>query len=203
MTGFGNPFDLPFPPDPAAEDLPEGDVPGDDHLEAVPTDYQGTRFRSRLEATWAETLDRLGVTWEYEPELITLPSGVRYLPDFRLPAIGAWLEVKGDGVPRIEKTHEFARAMACACNPLACECRWRGGEIIIVGHPPRILRRPGDYRRAWWANWSGVLGGAWFVRCDACDVTGWTSSAQCRACKAHFTGHLIAAVDLQIEMAGR
>lgn len=185
--------------------LADGDThaPEDGRLEAVPTEYRGTRFRSALEATWAQTLDRFDVAWEYEPETVTLPSGARYLPDFKLPAIGAWLEVKGDGVPRIEKAYEFARTVACGCKPRACECRWRGGEIVIVGHPPRVLKRPGDHRSAWWANWSGVLSGAWFFRCFACGVTGWTTSANCRACKAHFTGHLIAAVDLEIEMAGR
>lgn len=174
-------------------------------LAAVPTRYKGILFRSALESTWAQTLDRLGVDWEYEPETIPLPSGARYVPDFRLPAIGAWLEVKGDNVPGLDKTLEFARMLACDCPAIRCGCRWRGGEIVIVGHPPRIKKRPGDYRRAWWANWSGIFrcGSPWFFVCPACGTPGWTTSPRCRACHAYFTGHLIAPVEELIEMAGR
>jgi hypothetical protein len=34
---------------------------------AHPTIYKGTRFRSRLEATWAAFFDLAGWKWEYEP----------------------------------------------------------------------------------------------------------------------------------------
>lgn len=33
----------------------------------IPTLYKGIRFRSRLEAKWANFFDRLGWQWEYEP----------------------------------------------------------------------------------------------------------------------------------------
>lgn len=38
--------------------------------------------------------DALGLTWDYEPEGYSLPSG-GYLPDFWLPWQNAWFEVKG------------------------------------------------------------------------------------------------------------
>ncbi|MET8978974.1 hypothetical protein ABZX85_25475 [Streptomyces sp. NPDC004539] len=47
------------------------DVP-DASIDAVPTRYGDTTFRSRLEADWAATLDGNGIRWEYEPETITL-----------------------------------------------------------------------------------------------------------------------------------
>ena len=101
---------------------------GDTTVEAQPTVYRGTAFRSALEASWAATLDSLGITWEYEPETITLPSGTRYIPDFRLPDIGTWLEVKGVGVPRVEKAFEFAESLTCDCPRVRgirrCSCRW-------------------------------------------------------------------------------
>lgn len=173
--------------------------------EAKPTQYGDITFRSALEATWAHTLDRLGVRWEYEPEMITLPSGVNYLPDFRLPDIGAWLEVKGDNVPRIEKTRELAEMLACDCSPaFTCDCRWRGGWIVIVGHPPLIRQHPGHYRRAWWAQWTTARGGTgWFVKCPHCSTAGWTTSPNCRACQHFLTGDLISPNDGEIEMAGR
>ena len=56
-------------------------------------------FRSRLEADWANTLDQLRIRWSYEPELFTLPNGAQYLPDFYLPELSTWLEVKGPALP--------------------------------------------------------------------------------------------------------
>jgi hypothetical protein len=63
-------------------------------IKAIETRYAGCRFRSRLEARWAVFFDALKIGWEYEPEGFELPSG-RYLPDFRLPDAGAWVEIKG------------------------------------------------------------------------------------------------------------
>lgn len=89
-------------------------------IKAVPQTYAGVQFRSTLEADWAATLDRLAVSWSYEPEAIELPSGALYRPDFWLPALGCWLEVKGPGVPGIEKAEELAAA----------------GHWVIRGNPP-------------------------------------------------------------------
>jgi len=46
---------------------------------AIPTLYNGTQFRSRLEARWAAYFDLLDIEWQYEP--IDLPG---YIPDFQL-----------------------------------------------------------------------------------------------------------------------
>ena len=43
--------------------------------------YNGTEFKSRLEARTAYYFDLLGIRWQYEPEGFALPSG-NYLPDF-------------------------------------------------------------------------------------------------------------------------
>ena len=63
-------------------------------VRAIETQYAGCRFRSRLEARWAVFFDQLGVPWEYEPQGFEL-DGRRYLPDFFLPSIDTWYEVKG------------------------------------------------------------------------------------------------------------
>jgi len=60
----------------------------------IETDYKGCRFRSRLEARWAVFFDALDIEWDYEPEGFEL-DGTRYLPDFWLPGIDIWVEVKG------------------------------------------------------------------------------------------------------------
>jgi hypothetical protein len=60
----------------------------------IQTQYAGCLFRSRLEARWAVFFDHLGITWRYEPEGFNL-DGQWYLPDFYLPGLDAWYEVKG------------------------------------------------------------------------------------------------------------
>lgn len=67
-------------------------------INAIETSYAGCRFRSRLEARWALFLDILGLKWEYEPQGYRVgPDQRLYLPDFYLPGLGTWVEVKGDG----------------------------------------------------------------------------------------------------------
>ena len=177
---------------------------GDLAVESLPTVYRGTTFRSALEASWAATLDSLGITWEYEPETITLPSGARYLPDFRLPQIGAWLEVKGNGVPRVEKAIEFGKHLACDCPRFGCTCRWPGGELVLIGHPPRRFELdwdPENDHRPLWAKtvvarnhgghpcWTSTRGTrAWLTYCPACERATWFDSPHCRACKRRLVG---------------
>lgn len=65
-------------------------------MKAIETNYKGYRFRSRLEARWAVFFDTLGLTWEYEKEGFDLGDGKYYLPDFWLPQVRMWAEVKGE-----------------------------------------------------------------------------------------------------------
>lgn len=55
--------------------------------------YRGRTYRTRSEAKWACVLTELGVPFYYEPSHYHLSSGV-YLPDFWLPTLDAYLEVK-------------------------------------------------------------------------------------------------------------
>jgi len=64
-------------------------------MKAIPTEYNGYTFRSRLEARWAVFFDALSIEYEYENEGYDL-DGVRYLPDFWLPRLDLWVEVKGE-----------------------------------------------------------------------------------------------------------
>lgn len=176
-----------------------GALDGDMAIEALPTWYGGTTFRSALEASWAATLD---IARQYEPETVTLPSGATYIPDFRLPDIGAWLEVKGTGVARVEKAHEFGKSLACDCEAHACTCDWPGGELVIIGHPPKpydpwadpqfadleninyramavTQRRHGGH-----PNWTNTRGRTpWLTRCHDCNRGTWFDSGKCRACR--------------------
>ena len=67
-------------------------------IAAIPTEYMGTVFRSRLEARWAKVFSMLNIKWEYEPKCFQTDCGdslVTYLPDFYLPDFDIWVEVKG------------------------------------------------------------------------------------------------------------
>lgn len=63
---------------------------------AIETPYKGYRFRSRLEARYAVFFDVLDVEWEYEKQGYDLGSLGWYLPDFYLPTLSMWVEIKGE-----------------------------------------------------------------------------------------------------------
>ncbi len=59
-------------------------------MNAIPTNYNGINFRSRLEAKWARFFDLLGWKWDYEP--VDFDG---YIPDFYLHGErGCFVEIK-------------------------------------------------------------------------------------------------------------
>ena len=80
-------------------------------IKPIETFYNGYKFRSRLEARWAVFLDALGVKYEYEPEGFNI-DGTKYLPDFYLPNVDRWLEVKGKKLSsnEVSKINAFCEA---------------------------------------------------------------------------------------------
>lgn len=115
-------------------------------MHAIETSYAGCRFRSRLEARWAVFFDTLGIRWDYEPQGFHLPKRLsnqpgdhQYLPDFFLPALGAYFEVKG----QLDSDHDLLRLLDCAAAlsaPLG-GCG-DGPHLIVAGEIPR----PGSHR---------------------------------------------------------
>jgi hypothetical protein len=63
-------------------------------IRALPTEYNGITYRSRLEARWSVFFDALNVGQCYEEEGYELPNGQFYLPDFFIPKWNTYLEVK-------------------------------------------------------------------------------------------------------------
>lgn len=63
-------------------------------IQPIQTRYHGYKFRSRLEARYAVYFDEMGIQWEYEPQGFVLTNGVCYLPDFYLPELRVWVEIK-------------------------------------------------------------------------------------------------------------
>jgi hypothetical protein len=72
-------------------------------IKAIETLYAGRRFRSRLEARWAVLLDALDIRWSYEHQGYATEYGP-YLPDFWLPEINTFLEIKAQQPSQIERS---------------------------------------------------------------------------------------------------
>lgn len=108
-------------------------------VEAIRTQYKGQWFRSKLEAQWAKFFDYLGIKWAYESEGYAFEDGTMYLPDFYLPEMKAWFEVKGvmssDDMHKIEQLiKESGRAVHIGYADgafLACDL-WEDGYDL--GH---------------------------------------------------------------------
>jgi hypothetical protein len=132
-------------------------------MKPIETRYKGYRFRSRLEARWAVFFDALGLAWEYEKEGYSLPSG-NYLPDFWMPKLGLFIEIKGPQPTKFEIR-------------LAQEMSERTGTVAIFHGVP--LENEGVLASldvgssscgtstwaCWWASWpfpAGVLIAALF-----------------------------------------
>ena len=93
-------------------------------MKAIETRYRGYRFRSRLEARWAVYFDALKLEWQYEPQGYDLGDGVRYLPDFWLPQVRMWGEVKPE--PFVPDELDKARRLhAQTGNPV----------LLLIGPP--------------------------------------------------------------------
>ena len=78
---------------------------------AIETDYNGYKYRSRLEARWAVAFDKMGIKYEYEPEGFE-NNGVAYLPDFYLPESNLYAEVKPYRVGAKEDIKRMSRLIA-------------------------------------------------------------------------------------------
>lgn len=113
-------------------------------IKAIPTEYKGYRFRSRLEARWAVFFDACGADWEYEPEGFDLGDGTYYLPDFLLHGVtihhglfkencDVYVEVKGkrtdDDARKINRFYEAGVAE----DP---EADVPSTAILVVGNIP-------------------------------------------------------------------
>jgi len=71
-------------------------------MKAIDTVYKGHRFRSRLEARWAVFFNSLGLSYEYEKEGFDL-DGILYLPDFWMPALDIFIEIKGSALTKLDE----------------------------------------------------------------------------------------------------
>lgn len=111
-------------------------------IKVIETVYNGYRFRSRLEARWAVFFDALNIHYDYEPEGFDLGEDGWYLPDFWLPQVKMWAEVKAGifSSDEKDKCKALAKGTGWAClmldGPPACRNYWAyEPEYDIEGMP--------------------------------------------------------------------
>jgi hypothetical protein len=70
----------------------------DGKSKAIPTEYNGQRYKSKFEAKVAQFLRERCCNGEidYEPKNFMLEGGVSYCPDFYIPSWRIWIEAKGN-----------------------------------------------------------------------------------------------------------
>jgi len=106
-------------------------------IKAIETRYKGYRFRSRLEARWAVFFDALGLQWEYEPEGFDLGDAGWYLPDFYIPSVDTYIEIKGK-----DPTHD-ERNKCYRLSSLLEKC-----VVLVCGTPGYIVLDDTFYKGA-------------------------------------------------------
>lgn len=109
-------------------------------IKAIETEYNGYKFRSRLEARWAVFLDELKVEYQYEPEGFDLHYSGWYLPDFYLPAYQTYLEIKplpDDPLYHLPGAQFFDREAA----QKAMELSWATKKWVILAFGEPLVHR--------------------------------------------------------------
>lgn len=102
------------------------------HGTPIETTYKGFIFRSRVEARWAVYFDEVGIKFHYEMEGYDLSEvddtlGY-YLPDFWLPQVKMWAEVKAESFSDIE-----ARKCAALAESTGFPC------LMLIGPPDTVV----------------------------------------------------------------
>ena len=109
-------------------------------LKAIPTTYHGIEFRSKLEAKYAQAFDKLNIVWEYESHGFRFDDGTCYCPDFYMPEIDTYFEVKG--VMDDASYHKIC---------LLAKEVFELGTRIVVGYPDGSIELSEDSR-----EWSHI-----------------------------------------------
>lgn len=128
------------------------------HIRAIETEWNNTLFRSRTEAKWAHFFDALSIAYEYEPEGFEM-EGIKYLPDFWMPSLNAYIEIKG--VQPNEEECEKARRLNLGS----------GFPVYIFFGNPKVPTLP--HCDSAWKYTDGRLNTAyWWTECLICRCVG-------------------------------
>lgn len=128
-------------------------------LKVIETEYNGIRFRSRTEARWAVFLDIMGIPYLYEPEAFRL-GDMSYLPDFFLPDLDVYFEVKPSN-PTDEETEKAHRLSDFTQKKVfimrgtpeipSFDFNWYKTSYADIHHSSFVLEPNGEtiFRRGW------------------------------------------------------
>lgn len=147
-------------------------------MKAIETIYKGYRFRSRLEARWAVFFDALHLNWQYESEGFELPSGGRYLPDFKITLRKGtlWVEIK----PGADESDKFEEFMSSANTP-----NWYGTILNDIPDPQFVANNINNYyypeneRPFMWFGDGGWDNYHRFCVCISCGEAGFEFNGLC------------------------
>ncbi len=159
-------------------------------MKPIPTTLRGVTFRSRLEARVSLFLDEWNIEWSYEHEGYELSDGTRYLPDFWLPEISTYLEVKGAHGERLDKVRRFAHDLYgadgadAAFGPDASNAWMYPKYLVLVAQFSRFLNER-DCLSVINALGASVI----LIGCPACGREQWVNigAFQCRSCRHDLT----------------
>ncbi len=114
-------------------------------IKSIDTEYNGYKFRSRIEARWAVFFDAVGLKYEYEKEGYDL-DGVWYLPDFWIPELDLFIEIKGTSLIEIEekKIELLCKKSGKKVYLLSGQIPWSNDERMEIN--PSF----GDFIMGWW-----------------------------------------------------
>lgn len=142
-------------------------------IKAIETLYKSTRFRSRTEARWAVFFDSAGLRWQYEPEGYDLGEGVWYLPDFFLPDIDLFVEIKPPLLPDNGWPPTEAFEKMCGLQRLLTgEEPWPTKIVMLCGSPgPPSIYGFYDEHRPYEGFIVGDAGHYW-CECKGCGAIG-------------------------------
>lgn len=108
---------------------------GEYKYKPIETEYKGDRFRSRLEARWAVFFDEMKIKYQYEPQDFFAEgidgTGYRYLPDFYLPELDTWVEVKPSKQKLLEEEKKISVCIDWNNTPISSS-----NGLLILGQIP-------------------------------------------------------------------
>lgn len=138
-------------------------------ITAIPTEWNGNEYRSKLEARWAIFLDALGFRHHYETQGFELthdwsgrPGKFKYLPDIYIEDLRWWTEIKP--VWSVFDCCRYLDAAMALMHAGTADGFLLLGEIPSDYHgdvySPIVLRRGHDRRRLIASPWftSGAYG---------------------------------------------
>lgn len=109
--------------------------------QARPQDYRGTWMRSTTETRFARWLESRDYRWVYEPEtFVDRSSGTQYTPDFYVPDLDAFFEVKG--TPQWETEPAVDRLIERQYKTFAAVCPIQTGRCEGVDFGVFLLYSP-------------------------------------------------------------